>query len=97
MYDPREILKRSPADIAGAVIVLLNVLVLTKVIEISTEALGGINIAIVTVLTLFYVKPSTISRTNLQSLQDAVDEATEGPITAKKIAGRKAAPRKQAR
>lgn len=95
MYDPREILKRSPADIANAVIVLLNLLVLTNAVNFGDEAktnsvLAGINIATVTLLTLFYVKPSTISRKSLETLQDAVDEAfVSSPVTAKKISGKK--------
>lgn len=71
MYDPREVLKRSPNEISSAIVVTLNTLVLTGVLSMSEKVLGGVNIWLAMVLSLFYVKQSTVNRTGLEQVQAA--------------------------
>lgn len=75
MYDPRELLRRSPSEIATSVTVLLNVAVLTGLLEISKDAVAGVNIAVATVLGLFYVKSQTVSTAKLAEVKSAQDDA----------------------
>lgn len=67
-YDPREVLKKEPVAVAGAVKVILAALVLGGVITIGNDALAAAVIAIETVLSLFYVRPASVSRAGLEEL-----------------------------
>lgn len=53
MYSPREILNREPAVLSGAVLAVLNVLVLLGVIALDADQLGAINTATALCLALF--------------------------------------------
>lgn len=70
MYDPREVLKKEPVSVAGAIKVVLAALVLGGAITIGSDALAAWVIAIETVLSLFYVRPASVSRAGLQELTD---------------------------
>lgn len=53
MYDFRNILKQQPVAIAGAVKVVLNVLVLTGLVLMDEKLLAGIALALEVILNLF--------------------------------------------
>jgi len=57
-YNPRNLLEQEPAALAGAVLALLNVLVLLG-LDLSVDQLAGINTALVVVLTMFTRKSVT--------------------------------------
>lgn len=53
MYNPKELLTKEPAVIAGSVAVVLNVLVLLGVLDIDSDQIAGINAGTAAVLALF--------------------------------------------
>lgn len=69
-YDPREVLKKEPVAVAGAIKVVLAALVLGGAVSLSTDALVAWIIAIESVLSLFYVRAASVSRAGLQELSD---------------------------
>jgi hypothetical protein len=59
MYSITAIFQKQPAVIAGAIRIVLFTLVLLSVLNLTTEALAGIAIAVEALLTLFVVSQST--------------------------------------
>lgn len=59
MYSPRNIFRKRPVTISGAIVALLNVPVLFGVWSITAEQLAGVNTALVALLGLFTYKSVT--------------------------------------
>lgn len=75
MYSLKQFLKRSPSEIATGVIVLVNLGSLVSLYDISKDAVSGLNIALVTVLGLFYINKTTVNADSLSELKQAQDES----------------------
>lgn len=69
MYSLRNIFLQEPNAVRTAVVAILAALVVTEVIDISTEAVAAWGIVIEVVLTLFYVRPLSVSKEGLRQLK----------------------------
>lgn len=68
MYSVTNLLQKEPNAIRGAILSILGVLVMTNVVSISAEAVAGIGVSIELLLTLFYVRPMSVSRKGMEEL-----------------------------
>lgn len=75
MFSVKEILKKSPAEIATGVVTLVDLAAILDIIDVSKDQIAALNIALVTVLTLFYVKSNTTNTAKLDELKVAQDDA----------------------
>lgn len=65
MYNPKEVFKKEPAVLAGALQTVVNAVVGFGLVSASAEQLAGVNVAVLAVLTLFYVRPSVTPNAKL--------------------------------
>lgn len=75
MYSIKEFFKRSPSEISTGVITLVDLGAILDIIELTKDQLAALNIALVTVLGLFYVKATTTNTAKLVEVQEAVQQA----------------------
>lgn len=59
-------LRTEPAAISGAIVAVLNALVLLNVLNLTVDQISGINIAVIAVLTLF-VRQTVTPNANITS------------------------------
>lgn len=52
IYSPKNVLEKEPAVVSGAVVAVVNALVLLNVVTLGAEQLAGANVAMVAVLSL---------------------------------------------
>lgn len=74
MYALRNLLDKNPIQIAAAVVAVLNVFIIIGVLTCSAEAVAGVNVALVAVLSLFVVS-KTVNSAKLHELADGDDGA----------------------
>lgn len=82
MYSPRQILKQEPAGIVTAASLVNAALIAQGVYSMTDVQLAGWYAAALGLLTLFYIRPATVTRDALQELH----EATPAPVAMKKAA-----------
>lgn len=75
MYSVKELLKRSPSEIATGVITLVDLAAIIDWIDMTKDQLAALNIALVTVLSLFYIKATTTNTAKLEELKTTQDAA----------------------
>src|SRR4051812_31479973 len=73
-YSFKNLFTHTPVQIAGAIQVILNVLVMVNVLHWSAVAIAGVNSALVVLLGLF-VANTTVNTAKLQQLQDELPAA----------------------
>lgn len=69
MYSLKNLFTKNPIQISGAVVTVLNALVLMEVWTPSTKVISGINVALISVLGLFVVS-NTVNAAKLGEYQD---------------------------
>lgn len=70
MYRLRNLLDKNPIQISGAVMALLNLLVIVDVVSVSADAVAASNTALILVLGLF-VTTRTTNTAKLEDLSEA--------------------------
>lgn len=75
MYSIKEFFKRSPSEISTGIITLVDLGAILDIIELTKDQLAALNIALVTVLGLFYVKATTTNTAKLEDLKTEQDAA----------------------
>lgn len=79
MYSVKNLVQKNPVQISGAVIAVLNVLIIAGWVVLDAKAVAALNTALIAVLGLF-VSQATV---NAAALRDAIDttgqEKTPGP------------------
>lgn len=73
-YNPKNILEKEPAVIAGAITVAINVVAAFGLVAVSTEQLGAVNVGVVTLLTLFTRQSVTPAKEVILSKKDVKRE-----------------------
>lgn len=81
MYSLRNILTQAPEKVSSAVLAVVNVAVVAGWVDVTKETLGGLNVALVLALGLFYVAPLTTSKAGLAQMQRATDDAHAAGVT----------------
>lgn len=90
MYSPTQILKQEPAGIVTAMSLVNAALINQGVYSLTDTQLSAWYAAALGLLTLFYIRPSTVTRDALQELH----EATPPPAAPAKAAPVKKAAKK---
>lgn len=67
-YSLANILKQEPSSISAVFIALANLLPLMNLVQLTADQVNGMNVALVLVLSLFYVRPLTASKDALSKL-----------------------------
>jgi hypothetical protein len=69
MYSLKNLLLKEPNAVKSAALAVLAALVVTGTIDLSGEATAAWGIAVELVLTLFYVRPATVTKRALEELE----------------------------
>lgn len=71
MYSPKQVLKQEPAGIVTVLALINAALIAFGLYSMTDVQLAAVNAAALGVLTLFYIRPSTVTRDALRELDDA--------------------------
>lgn len=68
MYSIKQLFMQEPNTVRSAVMAIIGALVITGVINLSVEALAEWGVAFELTITLFYVRPLSVSKAGLRAI-----------------------------
>lgn len=80
MYSPKQVLKQEPAGIVTALALINAALIAFDVYSMTDAQLSAANAAVLGLLTLFYIRPATVTRDALRELDEAAPLPVATPV-----------------